>query len=249
MQMGAQYSQAVEASRALLAARWSQASLGSVVVAKKARRQAGEKPAVGTLMAGERSPGGAGPCAADAHTEQADDDTAALMKDSAREELEALATELQEVGDQNEYFNEEEVEQLEQATATLALTSEALETVRAARETLKGQKGKRGGGRFGRAPSGKGSRKGSKTRPAPDATSIKDRKAKSRCRVCGQQGHWSGDPECPQAQRTVHLAEGDPPEHCTEIFLCHTISVPTCAGVPHGSRRPRPPLRQLPRHC
>ncbi len=65
-------------------------------------------------------------------------DNSTWMRESARDELEALAAELQNTGDPNELFDEDEVEQLEQATATLALTSEALETVRAARETLKG---------------------------------------------------------------------------------------------------------------
>ena len=142
-----------------------------------------------------------------------------MAERKAREELEALATELQEVGDPNEYFNEEEVEQLEQATATLALTSEALETVRSARETLKGysQKsaaGKKGGGRGGRF-GGKGAgKKGAGKRPPADAQSIRDRKAKSRCKVCGQIGRWSGDQECPQAGSTAHLTElvGEQPQ-------------------------------------
>jgi hypothetical protein len=102
---------------------------------------------------------------------------------------------------------------------------------------MKGQKWCNGGGRVGRVFfSGKGPRKGK--RPTADAATVRGRKAKSRCRVCGQQGHWSGDPECPQQTRTVHIAEGDPPDG-TEVLLCHTVSVQHCLQVARVDRESR----------
>ena len=140
-----------------------------------------------------------------------------------------MATELQDIG---EYFNEEEIEQLEQATATLALTQEALETVRSARETLKGKGGgKKGGGKSGGRFGGKTGKMGTGKRPQnTDSASIRERKAKSRCKVCGQVGHWSGDPECSQGTRSAHLTEVIGGEE-EEVLICNVISIPAAISV------------------
>ena len=129
-----------------------------------------------------------------------EEDESADWQDSARGELEALATELQDIGEPSEYFNEDEIEQLEQATATLALTQEALETVRSARETLKGYQkgagGKKGGGKGGGRFGGKTGKKGAGQRTTTgDSASIRERKARPRVLAVRSQrpldrGHW-----------------------------------------------------------
>ena len=144
-----------------------------------------------------------------------------------------MATELQDIGEPTEYFNGEEIEQLEQATATLALTQEALETGRSARETLKGKGagGKKGGGNSGGRFRGKTGKKGTgKRTQTTDSASIRERKAKSRCKVCGQVGHWSGDPECSHGARSTHLTEVVGGEE-EEVLMCNVISIPAAVSV------------------
>jgi hypothetical protein len=71
------------------------------------------------------------------------------LQEAARHELEALSADIEHAGEEaGDQFTEEQAVELEQATATLAATSEALETIRNARNTLTGQdpavKGRKG---------------------------------------------------------------------------------------------------------
>ena len=61
------------------------------------------------------------------------------LQDTARQELEGLSAELDAGSELTKYWNDAQVEELEQATATLANASDALETVRTVRETLRGR--------------------------------------------------------------------------------------------------------------
>ena len=144
----------------------------------------------------------------------------------AQSELEALSTEVCAYGgDLTELFPEDVVFDVENAAQTLTEASDALATIRDARTRLSKGKGRSYGQPLARAKSACG-----QAPPQPQATDfnipgqtseapavsqksgksggkrslqqmIASKKAKTRCRVCGEFGHWAGDPECRLAQR------------------------------------------------
>ena len=117
----------------------------------------------------------------DRKEDQVEDDTVWTEIRDTIAEAEAAAEEL---GD------DDDVQLFGEATEKLA---EAYVTMREAKEKLAFTRKDRqfnapkGAGRGKRAGEQKGKGKGR----------IEERKTKSRCWVCGQQGHWAGDPGCP----------------------------------------------------
>jgi len=160
--------------------------------------------------------------ALEAHDEAPEDDGEPTDESFEKSHEDDLADELDASVAAMEYdddmeFTGEESQQLEEATATLAGAREALAIVRAARAKMGSRKGKGKGKSKGKQKSGGRDRAlgdpdvaGSAPAVAPRRAvprgtgrgrgsghdpRLQARKAKSRCVVCGQIGHWQGDPE------------------------------------------------------
>lgn len=129
------------------------------------------------------------------------------------DELEALATDIAPAGEEAyEAFDADAKERIDNASAVLAGSREALEMVRSASTALAERKGRGGAGSssngrgrsrgpLGRKGAGRGNSKG--------GSSISERKARSICKACGQLGHWAGDAECRANSTLVTEREPD----------------------------------------
>ena len=128
-----------------------------------------------------------------------------------RDELEALATELE---DAEIDLPPEQTAALEEAALQVSQLPEALEVIRGARGQIKGHDGKRKGKGRGK-PGGRRPPTPGRGAPHPGgqgrelAERLKQRKLRSTCKACGETGHWAGDPECKAPKSAYATAAGD----------------------------------------
>ena len=142
-----------------------------------------------------------------------------------RDELEALATELEEAEID---LPAEQTAALEEAALQVSQLPEALEVIRDARGRIKGNDGKgKGKGRGkpgGRRPPtpGRGAQyPGGKGREL--AERLKQRKLKSTCKACGETGHWAGDQECKAPKSTYVTAVGGDSDSGNDAMAVHQV--------------------------
>ena len=164
--------------------------------------------------------------------EEPDDDqgreiNATEVNDVLQKELEGLSREIETSGEQavDENFDADEAGKLEEACGILAGASEALQTVRDARRSLNLRKKK--ATTYSRRTSSLVSTTKGTSKGQAQPKSIAERKKTSKCAVCGQLGHWKGDPECPgqKGSRQVQVAEGYDEEDPTvrDTFISERI--------------------------
>ena len=149
------------------------------------------------------------------------------MGDFLRTEPYTLAEELDDFDDTGSVLSDDAHQALEAAAATLSGASGALEVVRNFRNKLNQRQGANSGPAVAGKSRGRGDARGGKAGGGKGVReTIAERKARSRCKDCGQNGHWAGDDACKHLTKSVQIAEtGDPTnDGFIDVKIVHVVS-------------------------